>query len=292
MIVRIGGEMNDIRQDIQLDGVFLDGFHGRIEEFAAVFRGVSAKKGVDPEGLFDMLGEMAQLNVDPTVRLVMNGGDMYHTWKRPVFVGLLLGAAFFIAFGGGSGTGDQSAKPETPAGDPVAAPAPAAGKAAPTSAAKAPAGWKKESGIDVWFPETESFAAGLPDISLHCGSIPIMDGETVDERIKQLLHGSPINQTPVKKCNMTGHIREAQDDYGHRHLTLTLEEAGFMTIVHFFNCRAPADSAALSHLRRRFFHYSVNSRIRPSRPSAASTPSSAGSSRAGTSSTPSGQTMS
>ena len=175
----------------------------------------------------------------------------------PVFVGLLLGAAFFIACGGGSGTGDQPAKTETPAGDPVAAPAPAAGKTAPPSAAKAPAGWKqaaweqfkfsippdwkKESGIDVWFPETESFATGLPNISLHCGSIPIMDGETVDERIKQLLHGSPKSQTPVKTCNMTGHIREAQDDYGLRHLTLTLEEGGFMTIVHFFNCRAPAD---------------------------------------------------
>lgn len=101
-----------------------------------------------------------------------------------------------------------------------------------------PADWKRESGTDVWFPPTESFATGLPEISLHCGAMPIM-GQSVDEQVRQMLHGSPISQTPVKKCGMPGHIREARDDYGLRHLTLTLEESGVMTMVNFFNCRVP-----------------------------------------------------
>lgn len=106
-----------------------------------------------------------------------------------------------------------------------------------------PSDWQEESGTGVWFPGTESFAMGMPDISLQCGSMPIMPGQTVDGQIRELLHGSdPASKEPVEKCGMEGHNREALDEFGLRHIALTLEEqaGGGMIMVHFFNCRVPA----------------------------------------------------
>jgi len=106
-----------------------------------------------------------------------------------------------------------------------------------------PTDWKEEKNTGVWFPGTESFDMGLPKISLQCGGMPVMPGQTVDGQLKEMLHGSePLSKTPVKKCNIPGHIRKAKDEWGLQHLALTLEEpsgAG-MVMVHFFNCRAPA----------------------------------------------------
>jgi len=106
-----------------------------------------------------------------------------------------------------------------------------------------PADWKEERGTGVWFPGTESFAMGMPDISLQCGAMPIMPGQTVDGQIKALLHGGdPTSKKAVTRRGMNGHVREAQDDFGLRHIALTLEEkaGGGMTVVNFFNCRVPA----------------------------------------------------
>jgi len=165
---------------------------------------------------------------------------------------LFLGTALFVSCGGDAGKSDQTIESETPAAESVAADTGKAKsdgkKTIPEDWKQAswdkfkfwiPADWKRESGTDVWFPPTESFAMGLPNTSLHCGAMPIM-GDSVDEQVKQMLHGSALSKTPVDKCNLKGHIREARDDYGLRHLTLTLEEGGVMTVVNFFNCRAPA----------------------------------------------------
>ncbi|HDP94513.1 MAG TPA: hypothetical protein ENN40_04025 [Candidatus Aminicenantes bacterium] len=102
-----------------------------------------------------------------------------------------------------------------------------------------PADWKRESNTDIWFPKTESFDMGLPLISLQCGLMPIMAGQTVDEQIKEMIHGSaPKSKTAVDKCNMSGHTWEAHDDLSH--MTLTLEDPrGEMIAVYFFNCRVP-----------------------------------------------------
>lgn len=106
-----------------------------------------------------------------------------------------------------------------------------------------PQDWKEDSDAGVWFPPSENFDMGLPDISLQCGDMPVMPGQSVDVQIKELLLGSdPTVKTPVNKCDIPGHIREAQDEFGLRHIALTLEEmaGGDMIMVHFFNCRVPA----------------------------------------------------
>jgi len=108
-----------------------------------------------------------------------------------------------------------------------------------------PRDWKEESDAGVWFPASENFDMGLPEISLQCGDMPVMPGQTVDGQIKEMLHGSdPTVKTPVNKCDIPGHIREAEDEFGLRHIALTLEEkvGGDMIMVHFFNCRVPAAS--------------------------------------------------
>jgi len=105
-----------------------------------------------------------------------------------------------------------------------------------------PDDWREERGTGVWFPGTESFALGIPDISLQCGAMPIMPGQTVAGQIRGLLHGGdPTRTRAVTRRGMAGHVREARDDFGLRHIALTLEEnaGGGMTMVHFFNCRAP-----------------------------------------------------
>jgi hypothetical protein len=105
-----------------------------------------------------------------------------------------------------------------------------------------PADWKEEPGMDIWYPPSESFETGLPEISLQCGAMPVMSGQTPDEQLKELMHGNdPISKTPVNTCGMKGHIREVQGSWGVKHLALTLEEnvAGGMVMVTFFNCRAP-----------------------------------------------------
>ena len=167
-----------------------------------------------------------------------------------IIVGLVCLLLLAACSGGGKESGAPSeAGPEEKAGDrsrSTLAESPSGWKqvAYDDFVFSVPEDWKEERNTGVWFPGTKNFALGMPDISLQCGAMPIMPGQTVDGQIKELLHGGdPTSKKAVTRRGMAGHVREAQDDFGLRHIALTLEEktGGGMTLVHFFNCRVPAE---------------------------------------------------
>ncbi len=164
------------------------------------------------------------------------------------FLCFFICSLFVFACGGDSGNPDKTAASSqasgtTAAEDPGAVPKGWKEASYEEFIFLIPQDWKEESDVGVWFPSSENFDMGLPNISLQCGDMPVMPGQSVDGQLKELLHGSdPTLKTPVNKCDIPGHIREAQDDFGLKHVALTLEEqaGGDMIMVHFFNCRVPA----------------------------------------------------
>ncbi len=174
-----------------------------------------------------------------------------------MFAALILGSvAFFFACGSDSGDSRSAMAAEQPTQAAASTEARGTDPAAKNKTAKPagnwkdanwedfrfsiPSNWKREAGMDIWYPDSERFDMGLPLTSLQCGVMPIMTGQTVEEQIKLLLHGTdPKQKKPVQKCGMNGFIMEAEQDLAH--MTLTLEEqlGGGMVAVHFFNCRVP-----------------------------------------------------
>jgi hypothetical protein len=106
-----------------------------------------------------------------------------------------------------------------------------------------PADWKGEPVSGLWYPAGESrTATTMPKIYLHCGGLPVMEGESADERLKTMFTGAdPVSKIPVTRCSMSGYLQEVHNDRGTVHIALTLiEDVGMgMSVINFFVCSMP-----------------------------------------------------
>jgi len=110
-----------------------------------------------------------------------------------------------------------------------------------------PADWEGEAASGLWYPPSESRTRmTMPDIYLHCGGLPVMEGESVDERLKSMFFGvAPVSKTPVTRCNRSGYLQEVIDERGTFHIALTLvEDVGMgMSVINFFVCSMPESAS-------------------------------------------------
>jgi len=111
-----------------------------------------------------------------------------------------------------------------------------------------PADWIADPESGLWYPGGENipdgeYFTGLPEIHLHCGALPVMQGESVDERLKTMFTNTdPVSKTPVTRCSLSGYVQEVLDDRGSVRIVLTLVEdvgAG-MSVINFFICSMPS----------------------------------------------------
>ena len=102
-----------------------------------------------------------------------------------------------------------------------------------------PKDWKNGGADGAWCPGDQDTATGLPRVSLHVGSIPpMMSGNTIEEKLKFYYHSVPDTIGKVKKCGMEGMLVETTVK-GFKHRGLILIDESAMTILDFFDCRAP-----------------------------------------------------
>jgi len=104
-----------------------------------------------------------------------------------------------------------------------------------------PKSWKKDMDLGIWCPGDQNLNMGRPNVSLHCGGMPVMPGSKVESRLEFYYGVVPTTLEEIEKCGMKGMFVEATSR-GRKHLGLILvEEIGAMKIINFFDCQAPVD---------------------------------------------------
>lgn len=106
-----------------------------------------------------------------------------------------------------------------------------------------PKDWKGDENTQVWCPATENLDIPLPPVSLHCGGIPMMPGNTIDNLIKTHIGTEPLQKKHVAVCGYKGFVCQ-WESYKYKHIGLFLEEkaGGGMSVINFFKCQAPTTS--------------------------------------------------
>lgn len=103
-----------------------------------------------------------------------------------------------------------------------------------------PPDWQEDQDTDIWCPAEQNVEMGRAPVSLHCGSIPVLPGSSIDERLAFYYGETPQTVKELERCGMTGRWVEITR-HGRRHLGLVLiEDVGAaIQVIDFFDCQAP-----------------------------------------------------
>lgn len=117
------------------------------------------------------------------------------------------------------------------------------GRIGDTGSISIPEDWGGDAEAQVWWPGTGDMSLGRPDVSLHCGGMPFMPGQSFEDKVQNFTGATPLAQENVTVDGMSGFkcVWESGGSTVFKHMGIFLEEkiSGGIGVAHFADCRAP-----------------------------------------------------